>query len=275
MLREATLLTTEHQPNDDDHDQRERKAANAVSDQQVLLREQKVKQRLRYVWLVGSLIVALGLGGATAYGVWITNRTPFSYVGLIAGVGSTAAAAWLILQHRPTIANQAYLLAQLENQHMFEVAIFERNVQQSLRVYRAASRRDIESYRVDAKRNRRTHNTFQGIIIVGSIAVTSLTSAGLENPLFRWTGVVIAASVSIAAGFTGYFKFRERGFNQQQTADAMEKECNAVDLRVGDYDSEDEQRALKTYAERVETMKEEQRKRELQLEQSSTQHDNR
>jgi hypothetical protein len=103
----------------------------------------------------------------------------------------------------------------------------------------------------------------------------AFTSAGLENPLFRWSGVLLAASVSIAAGFTGYFKFRERGFNQQQTADAMEKEYNAVDLRVGDYTNNDEQQALKTYAEKVETMKEEQRKRELQLEQSSTQHDNR
>lgn len=268
-------MTTGHQPHDEHIDQPERQAANAVSGQQVLLRESAVKQRLRYVWLVGSLIVALGLGGATAYGVWITNRTPFSYVGLIAGVGSTAAAAWLILKHRPTIANQAYELTQLENKHMLEVAKCERNVHQSLRVYRVASRRDIESYRADAKRNRRAHNAFQGIIIVGSIAVTSLTSAGLDNPLFRWSGVILAASVSVAAGFTGYFKFRERGFNQQQTADAIEKEYNAVDLRVADYSTGDEEQALKIYAERVEGMKDEQRKRELQLEQSSTQQDSR
>lgn len=256
----------------DDFDRRERKVAFEVSEQQVVHREEKIKQRLRYVWLIGSLIVAAGLGGATAYGFWITNRTPFSYVGLIAGVGSSAAASWLILKHRPKIAQAAYKLTQLENKHMLAVAAFEQNVKESLRVYRAASLRDIEGYRRDAKRNRRVHNVFQGVIIVGSIAVTSLTSAGLDDPLFRWSGATLAALVSVSAGFTGYFKFRERGFNQQQTADAIEKEFNAVDLRVGDYDSGEEP-ALKLYALKVEALKEEQRKRELQLEQSSTHQD--
>jgi hypothetical protein len=257
---------------DDDLDRAERNAALGVSAQQILVREERVKQRLRYVWLIGSLLVALGLGGATAYGIWITNRTPFSYVGLVAGIGSSAAAAWLILKHRPNIARAEYKLAQLENQRMLAVAEFERNVQRSLRSYRAASVRNIENYRRDAMRNRRVHNTFQAIIIVGSIAVTSLTSAGLGNPAFRWSGVFLAALVSISAGFTGYFKFRERGYNQQQTADAIEKEYNAVDLRVGDYDTAEEE-ALKLYAEKVEALKEEQRKRELQLEQSSTYED--
>jgi len=257
-------------PVDDDLDENERRAAFAVYEQHTVLREQKVKQRLRYVWLIGSLIVALGLGGATAYGFWITNRVPFSYVGLIAGVGSTAAAAWLILKHRPTIAKQAFEVVQFENKHMLAVAKFERDVQRSLRVYRQASRRDIETYRADAKRNRRIHNSFQGAIIIGSIIVTSLTSAGLANPAFRWSGAALAALVSISAGFTGYFKFRERGFNQQQTADSIEKEYNAVELRFGDYGTGSEQDVLKIYAQKVEALKEEQRKRELQLEQSST-----
>lgn len=255
--------------NGGDLDRSERTAAVQVSEQQILVREERVKQRLRYVWLIGSLVVAVGLGGATAYGFWITNRTPFSYVGLVAGVGSTAAAAWLILKHRPDIAQAEYKLSQLENNRMLASAEFERNVERSLRLYRTASLRDIESYRRDSMRNRRVHNTFQGIIIVGSIMVTSLTSAGLENPVFRWSGVVLAALVSISAGFTGYFKFRERGYNQQQTADAIEKEYNAVDLRVRQYDVPEE-KALKLYAETVEALKEEQRKRELQLEQSST-----
>lgn len=258
----------------DEFGNRERETAFEASEHQVVLREERVKQRLRYVWLIGSLIVAAGLGGATAYGFWITNRTPFSYVGLIAGIGSSAAASWLILKHRPQIAQASYRLTQLENKHMLAVAAFEQNVKESLRVYRAASLRDIEGYRRDAKRNRRVHNLFQAMIIIGSIAVTSLTSAGLEDPLFRWSGATIAALVSVSAGFTGYFKFRERGFNQQQTADAIEKEFNAVDLRVGEYDS-DEEAALKLYAQRVEALKEEQRKRELQLEQSSTSQDSR
>lgn len=251
-------------------DDREREAAHGVSQQQSALREAKVRQRLRYVWLIGSLIVTIGLGGATAYGFWITNRTPFSYVGLIAGAASTTAAAWLILRNRPDIADEAYQLSEREHKHMLLVSAISREAKKSLRVYRALSWRDIDVYRRKATRNRRVHNLFQGIIIVGSIVVTSLTSAGLTEPILRWGGASIAALVSVSAGFTGYFKFRERGFNQQQTADAIEKEYNAVDLRVGDYDIPDEDKALKIYAQKVEALKEEQRKRELQLEQSSS-----
>jgi hypothetical protein len=248
----------------------ERKKAFEVSKQQVVLREAKVRQRLRYVWLVGSLVVTVGLGGATAYGFWITNRTPFSYVGLIAGAASTTAAAWLILRNRPNLAEEAYVLSEREHEHMLLVSAIEREAKKSLRVYRALSWRDIDGYRRKASRNRRVHNVFQGIIIVGSIVVTSLTSAGLTEPALRWGGASIAALVSVSAGFTGYFKFRERGFNQQQTADAIEKEYNAVDLRVSDYDDPDEDKVLKIYAQKVEALKEEQRKRELQLEQSSS-----
>ncbi|HEY8371192.1 MAG TPA: DUF4231 domain-containing protein [Pseudonocardiaceae bacterium] len=255
-----------HRSDGDRPDELERRVALDISEKQILLREAQVKQRLRYVWLIGSIIVAVVLGGTAFYGIWTTSRTPFSYVGLIAGVGSTAAAAWLILKHRPEIAKQAYELTQLENKHMLAVSAFKRNVQRSLRLYLVASRRDIESYRRSAARNRRVHNIFQGIIIVGSITVTSLTSTGLENPFARWSSVVLSALVSISAGFTGYFKFRERAFCQQQTADAIEKEFNAFDLRVGDYGRKREEEILKIYATRVEALKEEQRKRELQLE---------
>jgi hypothetical protein len=261
---------TEQPSSDSEDDIREREAGFKVSKQQVVLREAKVKQRLRYIWLIGSLIVTFGLGGATAYGFWITNRTPFSYVGLIAGAMSTTAAAWLILRNRPDIAEEAYKVSEREHEHMQLVAAIEREAKKSLRVYRALSSRDIDGYRRKATRNRRVHNLFQGIIIVGSIVVTSLTSAGLTEPALRWGGASLAALVSVSAGFTGYFKFRERGFNQQQTADAIEKEYNAVDLRVGDYNIPNEDDALKIYAQKVEALKEEQRKRELQLEQSSS-----
>jgi hypothetical protein len=35
--------------------------------------------------------------------------------------------------------------------------------------------------------------------------------------------------------FTGYYKFRERSYFHQQTADAIEREANAVPLGIGPY----------------------------------------
>lgn len=141
------------------------------------------------------------------------------------------------------------------------------------RHYREDAPTLVEQYRQFAKRNRRVHNLLQGVIIVGSIVTTSLTSAGIRAETFRWAAVATSIGVGVSAGFTGYFKFRERSFNQQQTADAIEKELNAATLGIERYSGKDEERTLTEFAERVEALREEQRKRELQLEQSSEKKD--
>lgn len=99
-----------------------------------------------------------------------------------------------------------------------------------------------------------------------------------ELPDIRWYATAITALVSISAGLTGYFKFRERGYNEQSTADDIERHYNAVQFRIGEYGAVDgvndqnseeaEMVRLRKFAENVEKIKEEQRKRELQLEQS-------
>jgi hypothetical protein len=249
-----------------------REQARQVAQQETKIREFKVAQRLRCLWLVVSLTVAGLLGWATVVGLLESYPMPFSYVGLVAGLTSTAIAIWKVLENRPVQAQMEHELAVKQTDQLRLVAASETDHRSALRIYRAGSKQDIEKYRRLAGRNRRTHNLFQGMIIIGSIVVTAVGSAGPENPWFRWTGVVTAALVSVSAGFTGYFKYRERGFNEQQTGDAIEKEFKAVELKIGEYDT-DEETALKIYARKVEALKEEQRKRELQLEQSPGQHE--
>ncbi|GAA3148340.1 hypothetical protein GCM10020001_084650 [Nonomuraea salmonea] len=72
-----------------------------------------------------------------------------------------------------------------------------------------------------------------------------------------------------------FFKFRERSFGQQQTADAIKKHYKAAELRIGEYEGEDEETALTLFARNVEILKDEQRKRELQLEESTESHETR
>lgn len=107
------------------------------------------------------------------------------------------------------------------------------------------------------------------IIIIGSVLATSVTSAlgfGLIDAL-KWIAPVISIVVAISAGVTAYFKYKERSFNLQQTADAIEQEYVAVDLGIGYYKGKQQQEALELFAERVELLKDEQKKREQQLEQ--------
>ncbi|WP_329364344.1 SLATT domain-containing protein [Streptomyces sp. NBC_01483] len=90
-----------------------------------------------------------------------------------------------------------------------------------------------------------------------------------ESPKqLQWITVGTSFSVGLAAGFTGYFKFRERSFYLQQTADSIEEEYDAVNLKVGRYKSSaDDEAALLEFTERVETLKNDQRKRQQQLDQ--------
>jgi Protein of unknown function (DUF4231) len=133
--------------------------------------------------------------------------------------------------------------------------------------YREETLDVIGQFREEAKRSRRTHNRFQIVIIAGSIFASAITTASVSFAATRWIAVGITAAVGLAAGFTGYFKFHERSFNLQQTADAIEREYESVELRVGKYAGLDEEKAFSLFASVVEQLRDEQNKRQQQLDQ--------
>ncbi len=142
-----------------------------------------------------------------------------------------------------------------------------------LEQYKETIQVTIAQYREKANYYRNIHNILQGLIIIGSVLVTSATSAigfgfgfGIGD-VFKWIAPLVSILVTISASFTGYFKYRERSFNLQQTADNIEQEYTAVNLTIGPYKGRSPHEALVLFAERVEMLKEEQRKREQQLEQ--------
>ncbi|MGW3621797.1 DUF4231 domain-containing protein [Micromonospora arida] len=125
----------------------------------------------------------------------------------------------------------------------------------------------VSQFREDAGRTRRIHNRFQSIIIIGSVATSAIATASVAFSQARWLTVGASAAVGLSAGFTGYFKYHERSFNSQQTADAIEREYEAVELRVGKYLGLDEPKAYALFADTVETLRDEQNKRQQQLDQ--------
>ncbi|MFF8677231.1 DUF4231 domain-containing protein [Streptomyces sp. NPDC015237] len=135
-------------------------------------------------------------------------------------------------------------------------------------IYRETIPGAIEQYRADGLRYRRIHNFFQSVIIIGSLATSTAASLAETPAPFKWITVGTSFSVGLAAGFTGYFKFRERSFYLQQTADSIEEEYDAVNLKVGRYKgTADDAAALLDFTERVEILKNDQRKRQQQLDQ--------
>ncbi|WP_329398945.1 DUF4231 domain-containing protein [Streptomyces melanogenes] len=135
-------------------------------------------------------------------------------------------------------------------------------------IYRETVPGAIEQYRTGGLRYRRVHNAFQSVIIIGSLATSTAASLAETPAPFKWITVGTSFAVGLAAGFTGYFKFRERSFYLQQTADSIEEEYDAVKLKVGRYKgSVDDAAALLEFTERIETLKNDQRKRQQQLDQ--------
>ncbi|MFF4623844.1 DUF4231 domain-containing protein [Nonomuraea jabiensis] len=256
-----------------------RENAATIDQGHTALRGLRAYQRIRVLWLIASLGAVGFLGWAMFVGIWTNYRAPFTILGTLAAAVSTAVSAWQLVKNRPEIDEVAFKLHEMKALRVRLAAEQAADPIAGLRIYRISVLDDIEDLERRAKRNRRTANFFQWIIITGSVAATSLTGIAATDTNvqagIRWAAAVISALVSIAAGATGFFKFRERSFGQQQTADAIKRHYKAVELRIGDYEEGDEQAVLSRFAQHVEALKDEQRKRELQLEDSPERRDQR
>ncbi|MFH8574004.1 DUF4231 domain-containing protein [Streptomyces sp. NPDC017993] len=133
--------------------------------------------------------------------------------------------------------------------------------------YREATPREIDRLRSESATYRRWHNWLQWTLILCSATIPAV--AALYDPPQPGKGILIGlgAAVSVITSIMGYFKFKERGFNLQQTADAIEQHTTALDLAIAPYNHADEKENLERFAENVEALRIEQRKREQQLDQ--------
>lgn len=135
-------------------------------------------------------------------------------------------------------------------------------------VYKEDAYSDIDQLRIESKHYRHVNNILQGILIVGSLAATAASGIAAESPSVRWATLAITFTVGMASGFMGYFKYKERSFYLQQTADAIEHEWEAFDIGVGRYKRiENEDERLAEFVEEVHRLKSEQKKRQQNLEQ--------
>ncbi|WP_329204985.1 DUF4231 domain-containing protein [Streptomyces sp. NBC_00683] len=155
----------------------------------------------------------------------------------------------------------------LEERRILEAAHSGRSAYERQYSYRETIPHEIDRLRRETRRYRRVHNFFQWSLFVTSTAMS--VSAALYDPLQPGKGILIAlgAFISFTTAITGYFKFRERAFNLQQTADAIEQHVTAYDLTISPYNHKQEQINLERLSEAVENLRVEQRKREQQLEQ--------
>jgi hypothetical protein len=138
--------------------------------------------------------------------------------------------------------------------------------------YRDDAYADVANFRDESARYRRINNYLQGVLIVGSLAATGTSAITGELPNVRWATLGITFLVGVASGFMGYFKYKERSFYLQQTADAIESEWEAVEVGVGRYEKKDEPERLALFVEEVHRLKSEQKQRQQNLDQPPDSH---
>jgi hypothetical protein len=170
---------------------------------------------------------------------------------------------------------EAHLAAQQESLWQQKVKN-NPDVDDRRKLYREEVTAAIEQYQTDSRKYRRIHNGLQTLIMIGSASTTTIAALDTGKEL-TWQSVSLTAisfTITVAAMFTGYYKFRERSYFLQQTADAIEEEVNAVRLGIGpykEYGPGQEDEALKKFTQRVEDHRNEQRRRQQQLDQPADQ----
>lgn len=119
----------------------------------------------------------------------------------------------------------------------------------------------IRTYRKEALRFQTRFNSIQITLIILSALVT-----GTGWFASRWIIALLGIAITVTTGINLHFKYREKYYNLRQTADEMEVELNAYKLTIGQYGGEND---TTIFIKRFEYLREEQQKRQLQLEQSS------
>lgn len=146
------------------------------------------------------------------------------------------------------------------------------SVHEQLELYKDDVFQVTDKYTRRANRNRNYYYILQLLIIFSSLLVTGLTS-GLTNlvSIFHlpWITPFISFMVSFLTAIVTLFRPKERGYNLQQTADAIEYEIACANKRIYGYKGLSTEEVYVKLAEEIERLKNEQRKRQQQLEQAS------
>ncbi len=174
------------------------------------------------------------------------------------GLMLTLSGVTLVVKNRPSVTKYDLEVRNLAYDKQTQAAQLPLDSPAALRIYREGSLDSISHFRTRATRNRRLNNVIQGTIIVASaLASTSMGMSG-EFSYLRWVGTGLGAIVTVCAGLSAYFKFRERGHGLQTTADEIDRHYTAAQFRLDDFsnDATEEQR-LERFARYTEKLKEE------------------
>ncbi|MFB7294078.1 DUF4231 domain-containing protein [Actinacidiphila glaucinigra] len=255
---------------------RSRELRRTVRQLEQELARRRARRRVRLAFLTLSLSSVLaGVGWAAA--AWESPDRTIRGVAICGGLAVVTALVVLSASRTPSDALRG-TSAQLENQlesTRDELQVHGAFVFLTLRgrrhLYRESVADLIEQYRSESRRYRRVHNSLQVLVMIGSASSTTVAALDWGHQP-TWQGITLTSvsfAITLASAFTGYYKYRERSYFLQQTADAIEEQANALILGIGDYAQfkGKEEAALARFTHNVERLRNEQRRRQQQLDQ--------
>lgn len=146
------------------------------------------------------------------------------------------------------------------------------SIEEQTELYKDNLLQSIQEYQSKGNWNRWFYFSLQMVIIACSLFVGGLTS-GLSNSISifgsHWLAPILSFTVSFLTALITLFRPRERGYSLQQTADAIQFEIDCANRRIYGYKGLSSPDAYIKLAEEAEKLRNEQRKRQQQLEQAS------
>ncbi|TDD87432.1 DUF4231 domain-containing protein [Saccharopolyspora karakumensis] len=225
------------------------------------LYRERIVQRLLLAWAVpGNLLLAAV--GATLLAL-STSVVPAAVTFVIVAASAGVAAVYVYRQHFKVRAVDTDLRA-LEGAHrdMLLDELGTGDLLDAHRRYRAQLPELIERYRHEARSDRWKDSALQAVVIGGSIVAATATATAAAVPEIRWFAIGLSLLVAVSAAYAGYTKHRDRAAAWQETADALEREYESVELRVGRYRRfGSEREAYAEFAEAVEALRAERARR--------------
>ncbi|MFK4106045.1 DUF4231 domain-containing protein [Streptomyces sp. NPDC019531] len=247
------------------------------------IRGVNLRQRLMYGFGAGVVLCVLGVAVPTALTWRRFDMAPINTVLVLLAVAfavAFVASSWIetIRHPGPRPGTSGNRLTREELELDLEIAIESRLIDATPLDIPIRNRQfaftesipeELDQLRKESRHYRRRHNLFQLLIIIGSIANAGAQSFSDTTQPLKSIIIGLTMMVAICAGITGYYKFRERSFNLQQTADSIEEHANAFHLGLPPYDGTDSAANLALLTAKVETLRVEQSRREQQLDQPS------
>jgi len=248
------------------------------------LRQAKLRHRLMAAFGGGACVILVAVAIPTAVTWRMYDLAPINTVlvllAVLLGIGLVVAGAGIETptqlvdpqyphrgRRRSSVRELGLELELACERRLMEAIPIDVPIQNRQFAYKESIPEELEKLRKESGRYRRRHNFFQLLIIIGSIGNAGAQAFSDTTQPLKSIIIALTMIVAASAGVSGYYKFRERSFNLQQTADSIEENTNAFRLGLTPYDSDDASVNLARLTDKVEALRVEQRRREQQLDQ--------